>query len=134
MTVRTLTAPDVCVAIGEARRRTGMTSRAIRFYEDMGLIRTGRNDRGLRRYDQGALDRLAYIGQARQAGLTIVQIADLLAVADRDGQARLVASTLDLYRARVVELQAQLEAVAASAAALGVSLEPQRPQLVALRA
>lgn len=134
MAVRSLNAPDLQIAIGEVRRLTGMTSRAIRFYEDMGLIRTARNDRGLRRYDQTALDRLTYIGQARQAGLTVAQINDLLALADRDGKTALIAATLDLYRARVIDLQAQLEAVAESARALGGSVEPQRLKLVALRA
>jgi DNA-binding transcriptional MerR regulator len=134
MAQRRLAAPDLPIAIGEVRRRTGMTSRAIRFYEDQGLIRTSRNHRGLRGYDEVAVNRLLYVGQARQAGLSIAQISQLLTVADHDGESELVTRTLELYRARLVDLQAQVEAVEASAQALGVSLRPKRPKLVALRA
>lgn len=130
--LRTLKAPDRPVAIGEVRRRTGMTSRAIRFYEDKGLFRSERDGRGQRRYDRAALERLIYIGHARQAGLQIADIRQLLSIADRDGEAKLIAHTQELYRARLAELEAQLEAVEISARALGVSLQPQRPQLVAL--
>ncbi|MDB5470169.1 MAG: redox-sensitive transcriptional activator SoxR [Caulobacter sp.] len=130
--LRSLKAPDRPVAIGEVRRRTGMTNRAIRFYEDKGLIRSGRDGRGQRRYDQAALERLTYIAHARQAGLQIADIRQLLSIADRDGEAQLAVRTQELYRARLAELEAQLEAVEASARALGFSLQPQRPQLVAL--
>ncbi len=130
--LRTLKAPDRPATIGEVRRRTGLTIRAIRFYEDKGLVCSDRDGRGQRRYDRSALDRLIYISHARQAGLQIADISQLLAIADRDGGAKLAACTQELYRARLATLEAQLAAVEASARALGFSLQPQRPQLVAL--
>lgn len=130
--LRSLKAPDHPAAIGEVRRRTGMTNRAIRFYEDKGLIVSQRDDRGQRRYDRTTVERLIYIGLARQAGLQISEIRDLLTVGDREGEGSMAARTQDLYRARLIDLEAQRMAVERSAEALGFSLQHQRPQLVAL--
>jgi len=130
--LRTLRAPDLLVSIGEVRRRTGMTNRAIRFYEDKRLVESRRDSLGQRRYDRDAVARLIYIGLARQAGLQITDIRQLLAIGDRDGESQQAARTQDLYRARLADLEAQRAAVERSAQALGFSLSPQRPQLVAL--
>ena len=130
--LRALKAPDCPVTIGEVRRRTGMTVRAIRFYEDKGLVTSDRDARGQRRFGQAALARLVYIAHARQAGLQIADIRRLLGIADRDGEAQLAVHTQELYRARLADLEDQLAAIEASARALGFSLQPQRPQLVAL--
>jgi MerR family redox-sensitive transcriptional activator SoxR len=120
------------MTIGDARRRTGMTHRAIRFYEDKGLIASCRDGRGQRRFDSETVDRLVYISLARQAGLAVAEIRDLLSVADREGEAQMFARTQDLYRARLADLETQRIAVEQSARALGLSLQAQRPQLVAL--
>lgn len=127
-----LKAPDRAASIHEVRARTGMTHRAIRFYEEKGLVRCRRDSRGHRRYDDAALERLIFISHARQAGLAIIDIQQLLSTADRHGHAQLAAQTQELYGMRISELEAQLRAVKASAQALGLSLQPQRPQLIAL--
>lgn len=127
-----LRAPARSVTIGEVRRRTGMTIRAIRFYEEKGLIASARDGRGQRRYDTPTVERLLFIGQARQAGLQIAEIRRLLAIGDRDGEDQRLAWAQELYRQRLAALDDQRAAVEASAQALGLSLQPQRPQLVAL--
>jgi len=127
-----LRAPARSVTIGEVRRRTGMTIRAIRFYEEKGLIASARDGRGQRRYDTQTVERLLFIGQARQAGLQIAEIRRLLAIGDRDGEDQRLAWAQELYGQRLAALDDQRAAVEASAQALGLSLQPQRPQLVAL--
>jgi DNA-binding transcriptional MerR regulator len=130
--LRTLQAPERSVAIGEVRRRTQMTNRAIRFYEDKALISSGRDGHGRRLYSPQTVERLVYIGLARQAGLSISEIRDLLRLGDENGEQARASRTQDLYRGRLADLQAQWAGVEQSAHALGLSLQPQRPQLVAL--
>lgn len=125
-------APERFVAIGEVRRRTGMTNRAIRFYEDRGLIESRRDARGQRLYGAAAMDRLVYVAHARRAGLAIADIRRLLDILDHQGEAELAAHTEEFYRARLSALEAQRSALEASAAALGLDLRPPRPQAMAI--
>jgi MerR family transcriptional regulator, thiopeptide resistance regulator len=66
-------------SIQEIARLTGSTSRTLRHYGDVGLlkpVRTGSN--GQRYYDQGALVRLQQILVLRQFGLGLPAIAEVL--------------------------------------------------------
>lgn len=130
--LRTIRAPERAASLGDVRRLTGMTNRAIRFYEDKGLISARRDSRGQRRYETHDLDRLIYIGHARQAGLKISDIRQLLDIGDQAGEAQRMARTQEFCLARLMELEAELAALERSARALGVNLSPRRPQLVAM--
>ena len=72
--------------ISEVARRTGVRASTLRFYEEMGLIRsTGR--RGLRRlFDPDVVERLALIALGRAAGFTLEEIARMFAP---DGRPRI---------------------------------------------
>jgi MerR family copper efflux transcriptional regulator len=51
--------------------KTGLTSKAIRFYEEKGLVTPPlRSENGYRSYTQRHLDELTLLRQARQVGLT----------------------------------------------------------------
>jgi DNA-binding transcriptional MerR regulator len=66
-------------SIQELARVTGVTSRTLRHYDDIGLLapsRVGRN--GYRHYDQDALVRLQRILLLRELGLGLSAIAELL--------------------------------------------------------
>src|SRR5579859_525570 len=68
--------------IGDVADATGLTQRAIRYYEEIGLLaptdrRTGAN----RRYDQPDLERLALIKRLREdVGLTLAEIRTFLEI------------------------------------------------------
>ena len=70
--------------IGDAAEATGLTQRAIRYYEEFGLLepaerRTGAN----RRYDQADLERLELIKRLREdVGLSLAEIRTFLEVED----------------------------------------------------
>jgi DNA-binding transcriptional MerR regulator len=130
--LRNLKAPALPVLIGHVRRRTGLTNRAIRFYEDRGMVVSTRDRFGRRSYDEGAVERLIYIALGRQAGLQVAEIQLLLEIGDRDGAAQLSIRTEEAYRARLVELEDQRHAVQRSAETLGLALERDRPMLRAL--
>lgn len=60
--------------INEAEKRTGLTKKAIRFYEAKGLISVPRRDNGYRDYSEEDVRALARIRQLRAAGVSIPDI------------------------------------------------------------
>src|SRR5215475_7258901 len=61
----------------ECASRTGLTIRALRVYENYGLIAPGRSAAGWRRYGALELLKLNEIGLLKVLGLTLNQIRDL---------------------------------------------------------
>ena len=68
---------DDWLDIREVVRRTGLTSRALRFYEARGLVAPLRTHSGRRLYGAGELERLNQIVALKRAGLTLTQIQRL---------------------------------------------------------
>lgn len=65
--------------ISEIAKKTGLTSKAIRFYEQKGLITAAcRADNGYRIYGQKQVDELTFLHKARQAGFTLLECGELL--------------------------------------------------------
>lgn len=64
--------------IGEVARRTGLTLRALRFYEARGLVRPLRTAGGRRVYGAGELSRLTAVVALKRAGFGLGRIAELL--------------------------------------------------------
>ena len=93
--------------IGQAAEAAGMTTKALRFYEERGLLPSpGRAANGYREYGEAAVDRLGFIRRARTAGLSLAQIGQILAVRDH-GQAT-CAHVVDLLAAQLAALDAQI--------------------------
>ncbi len=88
--------------ISEVVRRTGLTSRALRFYEARGLVSPLRTHSGRRLYGPGELERIAQILALKRAGLTLAQIQRLTARRPLD-LARLVDAQLEALAAREAE-------------------------------
>jgi MerR family redox-sensitive transcriptional activator SoxR len=66
------------MSIGEAARRAGIATSAIRYYERRGLIPRADRRGGKRIYGADVLHRLALIGLAKAAGFRIAEIQALL--------------------------------------------------------
>ena len=63
------------MTVGELARRTGLSIKAIREYEGLGLIYSaGRSEGGYRLFDESAMWCARVIGDLRAAGLTIKEI------------------------------------------------------------
>ncbi len=102
--------------IGELAEKFGITLRTIRFYEERGLIKPRRASARVRLYDLAAVSRLSLIVACRRYGLGVDDIADLLALRDRDGveafRPRLVAALAarrDVMRAEIREAEIRLD-------------------------
>src|SRR5438093_5712596 len=76
------------MTVGELARRTGMSAKAIRQFEGLGLIYSaGRSEANYRLFDESAMWCVQVIGNLRSLGLTIKEIQQLVAVdLDRPGE------------------------------------------------
>ena len=65
--------------IGEVSKRSGIGIEALRFYEKSGLLdRPGRTYSGYRLYDEGVLERLAFVKKAQVLGFSLDEIKELI--------------------------------------------------------
>ena len=69
--------------ISEAAKLVGLSTKQIRDYEKIGLIKPAvRSLSGYRNYGESDLERLHFIRHSRDVGLSLHQIAQLLALQD----------------------------------------------------
>ncbi|MDT0566265.1 MerR family transcriptional regulator [Streptomyces sp. DSM 3412] len=64
--------------VGELAGRTGVSVRALRYYEEQNLLSAERSPSGQRHYPESAVDRVQLIQQLYAAGLSSKTIAELL--------------------------------------------------------
>lgn len=64
--------------IGEVARRSGVSVRALRYYEEQGILSSGRGPGGQREYEEGAVDRVRFFQQLYAAGLSSRRIAEFV--------------------------------------------------------
>lgn len=104
---------DQPLDISEVCRRTGLTSRALRFYEARGLVRPLRTYSGRRLYGRGELERINQIVALKRAGLTLSQIGKLTGDRRLDLGALIEAQlkALDGRQAELDEARALLKSV-----------------------
>lgn len=131
--------------IQEVAAETGLTTRAIRYYEEMGLLEpAARSDGAYRLFDASDLERLRFIRSLRDdAGFSLAQISQLLEdEAARERNRERYRSTqdaderraiLDDARARVDRQIATLEAKAERLAGMIAAARERRAHLDAHR-
>ena len=119
-----LPAPAATFTIGELAREFGLTTRAIRFYEDCGLLapaRAGRN----RIYTARDRARLTLTLRGKRLGLKLAEVKELVDMYEgqRDSQAQLrrfvdvLARQRAQLEARLADLRTTLDEVLAQEAA-----------------
>jgi DNA-binding transcriptional MerR regulator len=73
--------------IGELADRLGITTKAIRFYERIGLLPDPtRTSSGYRSYEEADVERLVFVKTAQRLGLTLDEIKEIIAFRDRGEQ------------------------------------------------
>lgn len=105
-------------SIGDLSREFGVTLRALRFYEDRGLITPMREGQS-RRYSQRDRARLAVILKGKKLGFTLTEIRDMVAKAD---QAELELSP-DTVREQIALLERQRQEIDEALAELRKNLD-----------
>ena len=70
------------IRIGELARRSGVSVRALRYYEDQGLLQSERSESGQRYYPERAAEKVRFLQDMYAAGLTSRNIATLLPCLD----------------------------------------------------
>lgn len=70
--------------IGELGKRVGVDPKTVRYYESIGVLpRPPRTPSGARRYGDEDVERLRFVRRARQIGLRLDEIREILALRDR---------------------------------------------------
>lgn len=94
-------------SIGDMSRRTGVKVPTIRYYESIGMLpKPERNAGNQRRYSVEGLERLSFIRHARDLGLSLDAIRDLLALgANPDAPC---ADVHAITRAHLVDVKARI--------------------------
>ncbi len=70
--------------IGQLARRTGVSAKTIRYYEDIGVLPPPqRSANDYRDYGPDAVDRLRFIRDAQATGLTLTEISSILELRGR---------------------------------------------------
>ena len=99
--------------IRDVAKRTGLTSRALRFYEARGLLKPLRTYSGRRLYSRGELERIQQILALKRAGLSLAQIGRLTERGSLDLSALIEAQlkTIEERKAELDEAKALLLSV-----------------------
>jgi DNA-binding transcriptional MerR regulator len=101
------------IRIGEVARGAGVSVRAVRYYEEQGLLIAERSPSGQRLYRQDAIPRVRFFQQMFAAGLTSRRITELLPCWDSghtDAEQRaMLRAERDRIQAKVDDLQGALD-------------------------
>ena len=118
--------------INEVAAETGLTTRAIRYYEEIGLLEpAARSDGDYRLYDASDLERLQFIRSLRDdAGFSLAQIGQLLeddAARERNRERFRQTGDPDERRELIIDARTraerQIEILEAKAVRLGAMIE-----------
>jgi len=123
---RTYTIRQLCIEFT-------VTPRALRFYEDKGLLSPARD--GMNRvYHSRDRARLQLILRGKRVGFSLSEIREILELYDeKDGGAVQMARSIKKFRQRIVELHAQRDDIDGAIKALEEGCERLEKQLVDLR-
>jgi len=91
--------------VGEIARQTGKTTRALRFYEELGLLVPVRRTKGgFRQYDRTALVRVYWIDRLQELGFSLPEIGEFLsALREEDHGPAAMESLRAFYSRKLIE-------------------------------
>lgn len=93
--------------IGVASERSGLPSKTIRYYEDIGLVHPDRADNGYRDYTTSDVHKLAFLHRSRGLGFTVEECRQLLAL--YEDKTRASADVKSMAKRKVTEIDRKIE-------------------------
>jgi DNA-binding transcriptional MerR regulator len=100
--------------VGEVSARTGVSVRAIRYYEAAGLLQAVRQPNGYREFDPASVDRVRAIRDLLDTGFTIDEIVSLSeCLPDVTGTRPCRTQTVALYRSKLEKIDGQVHTLLA---------------------
>ncbi len=72
--------------IGDVATRSGLPSKTIRYYEDIGLVKPLRSANGYRTFRDSDVHKLAFLGRARALGFSIEDCRSLIKLYEDTGR------------------------------------------------
>lgn len=112
--------------IGELSRRTGVSARALRYYEERGLLRVRRDANGYRRYDAESAETVARIRDLLATGLGTDDIRALLPCAQRGPGLVPCALSRGIMERKLAQLDGEMVELARRRAALEAYAQTMR--------
>ena len=97
--------PSRLLSIGELAERTGVAATALRYYDELGLVRPALRESGRRRYAHSAVAHVGVILFFREVGFSLAEIGSLIAAGDRRSHRELI----DRKLAELTERQHRLD-------------------------
>lgn len=93
--------------IGEIAERAGVTTKTVRYYEQLGILpEPERTSSGYRTYGDDTLERLRFIRDAQSTGLNLTEIHSILEM--KDHGERSCEHTLQLLERHVHDIDTQI--------------------------
>lgn len=92
--------------IGQAAESSGLPTKTIRYYEDVGLIKPTRRGNGFRDYGGRDIHELRFIARARSLGFSVEECRHLLALYRDTGRAS--AEVRDTARTHIAAIRAKI--------------------------
>ncbi|MFH8568927.1 MerR family transcriptional regulator [Streptomyces sp. NPDC017993] len=121
--------------IGELSRRTGVSTRSLRYYEQRGLLAARRDTNGYRSYGPESVDTVARIRELLAAGMNTDSIRDLLPCAQGGPALLSCALSRTVVERQMAQLDGEIERLLRHREALGAyerSMRERRTQDEAL--
>ncbi len=92
---------------GQIAKQLGVTTEAIRFYEQQGLITPQRADNGYRQYNQNCVERMEFILHCKEVGLSLQDIHELLSIRIEAAQ-HTCQEVKDIVQAKITEIEQRI--------------------------
>ena len=93
--------------IGDASKASGLPSKTIRYYEDIGLIKPHRQENGYRIFDKDQLHKLKFLKRARGIGFSVEECRALLALYEDENRTSADVKNIAQHRLDDIEKKMQ---------------------------
>lgn len=95
--------------IGDIAKGLGISSRSLRYYEELGMISPARSNGGFREYSVSEVEKLKTIIKLKKLGLSLEEVRNLVGLKQCIGNRKSVADLLKYLHQRLHEFEEKIE-------------------------